>query len=967
VGWIVDERELPGADADHRNVLLSVGNGRHCTRGTPFEAGRDAWRGVYLTGLWTRGPLGLPYLMQGAYWPAARLLLAGREMGCVESRRRLDLARGVLQREAVFEAGGTRVRVVAERFASLAAGHLACQRLRVTLERSPRAVDLELALDGDVRSHRAKYYKGESLPNIEGDFLRLTRVERLEAGGDVLTAVSVSPQTDLRSAVHATCRQTGGPRLAAKAVAEDERAAMRFGLPPDRAGEELTFEKLCAVTGDLDGAERAVADGERHVQALRPRTFDDCLAEHVEAMERFWETADVEIEGDDRSQLAVRFACWSTRIAAPDNDGASSIGARNLTSDFYLGGVFWDMDMFQLPLLSAVAPQLARNHVLYRARRLDAARALARQDGWDGASYPWESFATGDVERPRFTTDDVGYQERHVNLAVVLGILRHWQLTGDDKLMLSAGLEVLLEVCRFFASRVDGPDADGRFHLRDVCGPDEFSLHVDDNAYTNLLARRVLLEATQAVCRLAELGGPIVKGALARCGAGPAAMERWRSIAENLHLPRLADGTLAQFEGFADLPEPDTAVNQGRWGRIDKTSKQADTLLIPQALPDELDADDLSSCWRQYAPLCMHFSSLSCCTHAFVAARLGLTRDAERFLRLSEQLDLFADDNAARSGIHGAGEGGYWTCVVQGFGGLEVLPGGVRIAPAVPPWWKALRYRFRCRGQTVEVRATGKQCEVTNRGEAPVSLTLADEPAEIPAGETRRFPCRHTWQPQGLEGVIFDLDGVLVSTDRMHYQAWKELADELSLEFDEELNHQLRGVSRCDSLQVIYRHNNRPPPEEAEQLAQCDRKNARYRELISGMSADDVLPGAVELLAALRAAGIRTGVASASRNTPLVLERTGLGQYVDAVSDGNNIRRGKPHPEGMEIAAQRMRLLPWACVGVEDAATGIEAIHRAGMPAVGIGPQAAGADLTVASVAELGLPALRELWESVRL
>ena len=191
VSWIVDERELPGTDADHRNVLLSVGNGRHCTRGTPFEAGRDAWRGVYLSGLWTRGPLGLPYLMQGVYWPAARLLLAGREMDCVESRRRLDLARGVLQREAVFEAGGARGRLTAERLASLADAHVACQRLRVTLERSPGAVDLELGLDADVRSHRAKYYKDVSLRNIEGDFLRLTRVERLEAGDAYLNGRGV--------------------------------------------------------------------------------------------------------------------------------------------------------------------------------------------------------------------------------------------------------------------------------------------------------------------------------------------------------------------------------------------------------------------------------------------------------------------------------------------------------------------------------------------------------------------------------------------------------------------------------------------------------------------------------------------------------------------------------------------------------------------------------------------------------
>ncbi len=962
MSWIVDERDLPGEDADHRNVLFSVGNGRLCTRGTPFEAGADDWRGVYLSGLWTRGPFGLPYLMQGVYWPAARLLAAGGPMECATDSRRLDLAGGVLRREAVFESGGSRVRVVADRFVSLAAANVACQRLRVKLERSVGPVDLELGLDADVRSHRAKYYKGESLPNIEGDFLRLTRIERLEAGGDLLIAVIESPQTDLRSTVHATCRQSAGADVSFDPVIEDGRTSLRLHITPERVGEELTFEKLCIVTGDLEGVESAVDDGERLLEDIRPKAFEELLGEHVEAMERFWQTADVEIGGDDRSQLAVRFACWSTRIAAPADNGASSIGARNLTGDFHRGGVFWDMDMFQLPLLSATAPHLGANHIRYRARRLRPARILARQDGLGGACYPWCSFATGDVENPAFTTDDIGYLQRHVNLAVALGILRHWRLTGDDTLMLPAGLEVVLEICRFFVSQAEGPDAEGGFHIRDVCGPDEFSPHVDDNAYTNILARRLILEAIEGIGRLSADSGPVVEGVLSRCGAGRAALPRWRRVAENLHVPRLPDGTLAQFEGFAEAPEPDTVINQGRWGRIDKTSKQADTLLINQALPDELSEEELARCWREYAPLCMHYSSLSHATHALAAARLGLTRDARRFLRLAEEVDLYATGEGARDGIHGAGEGGYWTAVVQGFGGLEVLPGGVRISPALPPWWNSLRYRFRYQGRLVEVSVGTEQCGVSNLGDEPVSLTLGDNPAEIAPGRMHSFPCRRRWREQGLEGVIFDLDGVLVSTDRMHYTAWKELAEELGLDFDEEVNHQLRGVSRDESLRIIYRHNSRPSAPEPELAEQCARKNARYRELVAAMTEHDLLAGAVELLKALRDEGIRTAVASASRNTPLVLQRTGLGEHLDAVSDGNNVRRGKPDPEGMILAAQRMRVLPWACVGVEDAASGLEAIHNAGMPAVGVGPQAAGAELHVSSVRELTVEKLRELY-----
>lgn len=206
-----------------------------------------------------------------------------------------------------------------------------------------------------------------------------------------------------------------------------------------------------------------------------------------------------------------------------------------------------------------------------------------------------------------------------------------------------------------------------------------------------------------------------------------------------------------------------------------------------------------------------------------------------------------------------------------------------------------------------------------------------------------------------LAGVIFDLDGVLVTTDRFHFAAWKELADGLGMEFNETVNHRLRGVSRQQSLRNIYDHNKRELPEEGVFNEQCTSKNARYVELIKRMTPQDVLPGAVELLESLRKAGLKLAVASASKNSPLVLERTNLAGYFDAVSDGNNITYSKPHPEVFQKAAQMLGLPIDRCVGVEDATSGIESIHAAGMVAIGIGNQAVGADVTFGTVAQLTL------------
>lgn len=187
-----------------------------------------------------------------------------------------------------------------------------------------------------------------------------------------------------------------------------------------------------------------------------------------------------------------------------------------------------------------------------------------------------------------------------------------------------------------------------------------------------------------------------------------------------------------------------------------------------------------------------------------------------------------------------------------------------------------------------------------------------------------------------IHGVIFDLDGVLVTTDELHYRAWKQLADAEGVYFDRQINERLRGVSRMQSLHILLERAGRAYST-AEKDALAHRKNEAYRASLETLTPRDVLPGAREMLAELRRRGIGTAVGSASRNTPLILERTGLRSAVDVVVDGNDTARSKPDPEVFLLAAGRLKLLPGQCLVVEDAAAGIEAGRRAGMAVFGIG------------------------------
>lgn len=180
-----------------------------------------------------------------------------------------------------------------------------------------------------------------------------------------------------------------------------------------------------------------------------------------------------------------------------------------------------------------------------------------------------------------------------------------------------------------------------------------------------------------------------------------------------------------------------------------------------------------------------------------------------------------------------------------------------------------------------------------------------------------------------FQGIIFDLDGVICSTDEYHYQAWKELADREGIPFDRSVNNRLRGVSRMESLEILLERAKRSySQEEKEKMAAA--KNTRYQELLREMTPADLSPEVFETLETLRKQGLKLAIGSSSKNTPLILDRLGLGGYFDAVSDGNNITRSKPDPEVFLKAAEYLGLSPETCLVVEDAVSGVEAAHRAG-------------------------------------
>ena len=209
--------------------------------------------------------------------------------------------------------------------------------------------------------------------------------------------------------------------------------------------------------------------------------------------------------------------------------------------------------------------------------------------------------------------------------------------------------------------------------------------------------------------------------------------------------------------------------------------------------------------------------------------------------------------------------------------------------------------------------------------------------------------------------IIFDLDGVIVSTDGFHYKAWKAMADKEGIYFDETINNRLRGVSRMESLAIILERASKAYTDE-EKNAMATAKNEIYRESLSQLTPDDILPGVMDMLTALRAKGLKLAIGSSSKNTPVILKQIGLGDYFDAVADGNQIKNSKPDPEVFLLAAELLGIPPQDCVVVEDAYAGIDAAKAGGMKAVGVGDASKyeKSDITGATMADISPESIAE-------
>jgi alpha,alpha-trehalose phosphorylase len=489
----------------------------------------------------------------------------------------------------------------------------------------------------------------------------------------------------------------------------DGRFVVTADLEP---GVPLRFHKFLAYHwgADHDLAERA------------ERTLDRALAdgyavverEHAAHVRTFWERADVELDGPEGLQRAVRFNLFQLLQATARAEGLG-VPAKGVTGRGYEGHYFWDTEIYVTPFLAHTSPRWARQALAFRCELLDAAKARAREVGHAGALYPWRTI-NGAEASPRYASGTAQY---HINADIAYALRHYRNVTGDDTLMRGDGGRVLVETARlwmelgFFSER-----RDGRFCINSVTGPDEYTTVVDNNAYTNLMAAEHLESAAELVEWLAETDREAHAELVADTGVTEIELASWRRAATRMFVPRHEElGIMLQDDGFLERKRWDfEGTPPERYPLLlhfhpleifrHQVIKQADVVLATYLVGHRFGPGETRRTFDYYDPLTTGDSTLSACIQSVVASEVGYEELALRYFLDACSVDLADAHGNTADGIHIASCGGTWLALVAGFAGLRDFEGDPRFEPRLPAGWDRLRFRLRLRASTLEVEMT---------------------------------------------------------------------------------------------------------------------------------------------------------------------------------------------------------------------------------------------------------------------
>ncbi|WP_426320673.1 glycoside hydrolase family 65 protein [Microbacterium sp. E-13] len=771
--WRLVERSFDLEDAGVTETLFAVGNGYLGMRGSHPEGRHALEHGTFINGLHETFPIRHAEQAYGfaevgqtiVNAPDAKVMrvyvddepLALDVADVREYERVLDMRDGVLRRQILWvTASGKEVRIDFECMVSFEEKHLAVMSVEATVLNADAPVTVSCQLLN--RQDGEDVYGGEpASPKRAGFDPR--KAERIHER--VLQPQEYWQDGD-RSALSYRVTESGMTVavVADHTVDTDNEYDTRYLVQPDiaknvfrvqaRAGVPVRVTKVVSYHTSRGVPARELVDrGRRALDRARTISAAALFEAQREWLDGFWERSDVRIGGHDDLQQATRWCLFQLAQAAARADG-QGVPAKGVTGSGYSGHYFWDTEIYVLPFLAYTTPLWARNALRMRYLMLPAARRRAFQLNEAGALFPWRTI-NGEEASAYYAAGTAQY---HINADVSFALAKYVRATGDDEFLFREGVDIAVETARLWATLGFWRSSDGvldgegdTFHIHGVTGPDEYTTVVNDNLFTNVMARFNLRFAARTVREMAEADGEVYRQMVDRLALEPGEPEAWERAAEAMHIP---------FSPSLGIHPQDHVFLEREIWDLENTPpdkrplllhfhplviyryqvlKQADVVLALFLQGNHFSDEDKLADFEYYDPLTTGDSTLSAVVQAILAAEVGYQDLALEYFRESIFVDLGDLHHNASDGVHVASAGGVWTALVSGFGGMRDHFGELSFDPRLPAAWPSLEFVLHWHGTRLVVTVTRDRLQVRATDGDPVGFSVRGTGYVVGAGE----------------------------------------------------------------------------------------------------------------------------------------------------------------------------------------------------------------------------------------
>ena len=517
----------------------------------------------------------------------------------------------------------------------------------------------------------------------------------------------------------------------------EEDASLTYELSVEE-GKTYVFEKMIGYTCDFDIAEDKMIDFIKdELKKAMDLGYDEMEKLQKKHMDEFWSKADIKVEGDEALQQGIRFNLFHIMQSA-GRDGRTGMGAKGLSGEGYEGHYFWDTEMYVLPVFIYTESELAKQLLNYRYDTLNQARDRAKILGHEkGALYPWRTI-NGEEASTYFP---LGTAQYHVNADIAYAFKLYLDITGDDEFLVDEAAEVLVETARVWADVGCFAECkDNKYCICAVTGPDEYNAIVDNNFYTNLMARENIRDAKWALEKMKEIDKDAYDALVKKIDFKEEEIDYWDRIIENMYFPYDEKMQIyPQDDGFlmrkpwdeSKIPEEKRHLLYENYHPLfvyrQKMAKQADAILGMLLHSNYFTNEELKRNYDFYQTVTLHHSSLSTCIFGILASQIGYDDEAYKYFSQSARMDLDDIHNNFYAGIHAANMAGTWQGIVFGFAGVRSNAGYLQINPKLPSQWKSYEFCLQYKGSNLNIKVAEREVEYTLLNDCELSYESLGE------------------------------------------------------------------------------------------------------------------------------------------------------------------------------------------------------------------------------------------------